>query len=235
MIPLKDHNPTRIVPFVTWTLVFLNVFVFFLQFMGRFRLPDGLVLLGLMEYSLVPREVITGQNLPPFDTISPAWLTMFTSMFLHGSWLHLGSNMLYLIVFGNNIEDRLGHFRFLLFYIASGFLAALAHIISGPLSPVPTVGASGAVAGILGAYILLYPHARITCLVFLGIFITTFEVPAVIVLGIWILGQLGSGFLNMGSQVGGGVAYWAHIGGFFAGILLLRMLDTRRNRLRGRL
>lgn len=183
---------------------------------------------------MVPLEVVTGRQVPPYAPVHPAWLTIFTSMFMHGGLLHIGSNMLYLAIFGNNVEDRLGHFRFFIFYMACGFLAAVAHILSAPFSPVPTLGASGAVAGVLGAYFLLYPHARVTCLVFLFFFVTTIQLPAVIVLGFWIIGQILSASSGAGMQVGGGIAYWAHIGGFFAGMLLISAMAPSRAQARRR-
>jgi len=178
VIPLKDNNPTRSVPFVTWFLVGANVFVYALQVISaRAGQP------GLVQYAMIPLEVVTGRQVGPFSPVQPAWMTIFTSMFMHGGLLHIGSNMLYLAIFGNNVEDRLGHARFLFFYLACGFLAAMAHVLSAPYSTVPTLGASGAVAGVLGAYFLLYPHAQVTCLIFIVFFITTVELPAVIVLG----------------------------------------------------
>lgn len=225
MIPLRDNNPTRSVPYVTWVLVGANVFVYVLQILSsRAGQP------GLVQYAMIPLEVVTGRQVGPFAPVQPAWMTVFTSMFMHGGLLHIGSNMLYLAIFGNKVEDRLGHARFLFFYLACGFLAAMAHVLSAPYSTVPTLGASGAVAGVLGAYFLLYPHAQVTCLIFIVFFITTVELPAVIVLGFWIAGQIMSASQGAGMQVGGGIAYWAHIGGFFAGMLMLTLLggQTRR-------
>ncbi len=229
MIPLHDDNPTRTTPVVTWLIVAVNVAVYILQVLSA-RGPHP----GLVEYAMVPAEIVTGRQVPPFAPVQPAWLTVFTSMFMHGGFLHIGSNMLYLAIFGNNVEDRLGHFRFLLFYLACGFLAALTHILSEPFSRIPTLGASGAVAGVLGAYFLLYPHARVTCLVFFVFFITTIQLPAVIVLGFWIIGQILSAGQGAGMQVGGGIAYWAHIGGFFAGMLLISVMAPGRSAPRGR-
>ncbi len=223
MIPLHDDNPTRSFPLVTWLIVAINVVVYILQILSP-RGPHP----GLVEYAMIPLEVVTGRQVPPYAPVHPPWLTIFTSMFMHGGLLHIGSNMLYLAIFGNNVEDRLGHFRFLIFYLACGFLAAVAHILSAPFSPVPTLGASGAVAGVLGAYFLLYPHAHVTCLVFLFFFVTTIQLPAVIVLGFWIIGQILSASSGAGMQVGGGIAYWAHIGGFFAGMLLISVMAPSR-------
>jgi len=227
MIPLRDKNPTSSVPFVTWLLVAANVAVFALQASAS----DGRTT-GLLAYAMVPVSVVTGRPVPGLPPVAP-WLTILTSMFMHGGLLHLGSNMLYLVIFGNNIEDRLGHMRFLFFYVACGVIAAAAQIASSPLSHVPTLGASGAVAGTLGAYLMLYPGAAIVCLVPIPFWFLMVDVPALIVIGFWIAGQFLSATMHSGSQVGGGIAYWAHIGGFFAGIILLTVLGGRSGR-RGR-
>jgi len=219
MIPLRDENPTHITPVVTWALVAANVVVFVLQLLGS----NGQNL-GLMAYAMVPFEITRGLQVRPFPPVEPAWITVFTSMFMHGGLMHIGFNMLYLLVFGNNIEDRLGHGRFLLFYLGCGVAASLAQVASAPASVVPMLGASGAVAGVLGAYLVLYPRASVICLLTLGFFWTTTAVPAVLVLGFWIVGQLFSASLGSGGQVGGGIAYWAHIGGFFCGLVLMVML-----------
>jgi membrane associated rhomboid family serine protease len=152
-------------------------------------------------------------------------------MFLHGGLLHIGGNMLYLWIFGNNIEDRLGHFRFLLFYLVSGVIASYAYAISSPSSTVPMIGASGAVSGVLGAYMLLFPHARVHTLIFFGFFIQVVKIPALIVIGFWAIIQLVSGILSQGLLHQGGVAWFAHIGGFLAGILTIKIwLPKRRSR-----
>ena len=161
----------------------------------------------------------------------PNVITMFVSMFLHGGWLHLGGNMLYLWIFGDNVEDRLGHARYLFFYLACGLLATLAHAVMNPGSRVPSIGASGAIAGVLGAYIVLYPKQRVTTLIPIFIFITVREIPAVFLLGFWIVMQLffGAASMNAGDlQNAGGVAYFAHIGGFIAGMALIVLLGGRR-------
>ncbi len=219
MIPLRDNNPTRAAPVVTWLLVAANAVVFALQLSHASGSH-----LGLMKYAMIPREITSGAQVGAFPHVHPAWITIFTSMFMHGGLLHIGSNMVYLIIFGNNIEDRLGHFKYLFFYLACGVAAGLAHTLSAPDSMVPTLGASGAVAGVLGAYMVLYPGASVICLVWLGFFITTVEIPALIVLGFWIGGQILSARMGSGTQLGGGIAYWAHIGGFFTGIILLFIL-----------
>ena len=160
------------------------------------------------------------------------FITVFTSMFMHGGWLHLGGNMLYLWIFGDNIEDRLGHLKYVLFYLASGVIATLAHAVFNPGSRIPSVGASGAIAGVLGAYILLFPRARVTTLIPIFMFITVREIPAVFLLGVWFVLQLFTGAATMGGDVAdtGGVAYFAHIGGFVAGMALVSLMGGRRPR-----
>lgn len=171
-------------------------------------------------YSVVPQQFMAdGLTMEQFFRLT-------TAMFLHGSWLHLLSNMLYLWIFGDNVESRMGHVRYLLFYLLTGYIATLAHIFSYPFSPTPLIGASGAIAGVLGAYLLLYPHARVLTLVFLIIFIQIVPIPAVIFLGFWFVLQIFSGLLA--EQSGQGVAFWAHIGGFVAGLLLVKFFVQSR-------
>jgi membrane associated rhomboid family serine protease len=174
---------------------------------------------------VVPREYAAATDLAPAIPL-PYWTTLLTSMFLHGGWMHLGGNMLYLWIFGNNVEDAMGHARFVLFYLLGGLAAAFSQVISGPNSPIPMVGASGAVSGILGAYVLLYPHARVLTLIILGWFWRVVEIPALIVLGFWIVVQVLNGLLTFNFQ-GGGVAWFAHVGGFFAGMLLIPFFKRR--------
>ncbi|MBI2843466.1 MAG: rhomboid family intramembrane serine protease [Armatimonadetes bacterium] len=250
MIPIRDENPTRTVPYVVYLLIVVNVLVFIIDEIGGRTVPPGVEVGTFWDYSMVPRQVVTGNpDIPvqirtdravvtiPHNSPSPVWITILTSMFLHGGLLHIGGNMLYLWIFGNNIEDVLGHTKFLIFYLLGGFAAAVAHIVSAPMSQVPTVGASGAIAATLGAYVVLYPNSRVICLVFLGFFVTTVAVPAVVVLGLWIVLQVLNAAAGGGmTPGGGGVAYWAHIGGFavgVAGILLLggqRLIRGRRGR-----
>lgn len=233
MIPLADENPTGRKPYVVYVLLIANIFVYIIDYLGT-QIVRGIPINGLWDYSMVPAAVITNSPVPvkihygqyiftiPHQGLDPQWLTIFTSMFMHASFAHIAGNMLYLWIFGNNVEDALGHFRFLIFYLVCGTAAALAHIFANPTSQVPTVGASGAIAGVLGAYFYLYPTNSVRTLVFMGFFWNFIEIPAVIVLGIWFLTQLlnlgGSGGLLHG---GGGVAYWAHVGGFIAGVLLI--------------
>ncbi len=245
MIPLRDNNPTRRFPVVCILLIIANILIFLADqatrvtietvARSRYGVPVRVqeVVGGLsFRYALIPAYVTgaTTGGMTPL-VLRPAWLTIFTSMFLHGGWLHVGGNMLYLWIFGNNIEDVLGRGRFLLFYLACGVGAALLHIASGPGSPIPTVGASGAIAGLMGAYLLLYPHARILSLVpIFGIISTLIEVPALLVIGFWFLLQLISSQWLGGDMLTqqGGVAYLAHVGGFATGLLLIIALGGRR-------
>ena len=213
MIPLRDENPTRTTPFVNHFLVAANVAVFIYQF----------TLVGSPEAyaQFIQRLAVTPSLLLSPSSWSqmpiPAPLTMFTSMFVHGDVWHLAGNMLYLWVFGDNIEDTLGHVKYLLFYALCGLGAAMAQVIINPTSNVPMVGASGAIAGVLGAYLVLYPDARVLTLVFLVFIIRVMYLPAIVLLGIWFVIQLFSAFT--GGE--GGVAWYAHIGGFLVGVILV--------------
>jgi membrane associated rhomboid family serine protease len=236
MIPLRDENPTRITPWVTWLLVAVNVIVYFNEVTGgliQTRTGLGGPMAG---WTLVPAELTTGRDLAINGlTLQPVWLTLFTSMFLHGSLMHLLGNMLYLIVFGNNIEDALGHVKYLLFYLTCGLCAAGLQIVYNPLSPIPNLGASGAIAGVLGAYLLLFPHARVRSLVPILFIFTLMNVPAYLVLGVWIISQFFSQWTQSlmtppGMEPAGGVAYLAHIGGFIAGMLLIKLFGAHPTR-----
>jgi membrane associated rhomboid family serine protease len=224
MIPLRDNNPTERFPIITIILIVLNAAVFIYQV----SLGHGIDRF-IYNYGAIP-YLIAGKGPSPEWIGFPPKLTLFTSMFLHGGWMHLIGNMLYLWIFGNNIEDKLGHVAFIIFYILSGILAALAHIISNPGSQVPTVGASGAIAGVLGAYMIRFPTAKVLVLFWFGFFIRMIYVPAVIVLGFWFILQLAVGLPSLSASQAGGVAYFAHIGGFVAGIILFLILSplTRR-------
>ncbi|HVK04754.1 MAG TPA: rhomboid family intramembrane serine protease [Armatimonadaceae bacterium] len=229
MIPLRDENPTRTTPVLTWTLILVNVLVYIAQAMGGMSETRTGLSGAMAGWTMVPREVTQGVDLAiNGPTLRPIWLTLFTSMFMHGGLLHLGGNMLYLMIFGNNIEDSLGKVRFLLFYLLCGVLAAGAQIAIGPGSAVPTLGASGAIAGVLGGYLILYPRARVDSLVILGFLITRASIPAFFLLGFWLVSQFFGQFLGfMKGGSGGGVAYMAHIGGFVAGMLLIRLFGPR--------
>src|SRR5262247_2786082 len=201
MIPLRDIIPSRTTPVVTITLIVLNVIVFLYE-LSLGRAIDAFTL----YYGLIPAAF--------------SWVNVFTSMFLHGSFLHIAGNMLYLWIFGDNVEDRMGHGRFLVFYLLCGVAAALAQTITTPESVVPMVGASGAIAGVMGAYFVLYPRSRIVTLVPIFFFIQFIEVPAIFFLGIWFLMQFlsGVGSIATATQPGGGIAFWAHVAGFVTGV-----------------
>ncbi len=233
MIPLRDENPTRITPYLTWLLIAANVAVYILQIVsGMHEGKTGLVG-GISGLTMVPVEVTRGMDVSTNGQtlLHPYWLTIFTSMFMHGGLLHLGGNMLFLLIFGNNIEDALGHVKYLVFYLLCGVLAAVAQIAWNPVSVIPTLGASGAIAGVLGGYLVLFPHARVDTLVFLGIIITRIRVPAYLLLGFWIVSQFFSQFTGaMAHRQGGesgGVAYLAHIGGFIAGMILIKLFGAK--------
>jgi membrane associated rhomboid family serine protease len=214
MFPISDVIPSRTVPVVTVGLILLNAAVFLYQQ----TLPEVLLQQFVATYALIP-----------------AWFSvpaLFTSQFLHGGWLHVISNMLYLWIFGDNVEDRLGHGRFLVFYLGAGAVAAILQMLFDPFSNIPMVGASGAIAGVMGAYFVLYPYSRVLTVVFLVIFFDIIEIPAIFFLGVWFLLQLlsGVGSLAFSNAAGGGIAFWAHIGGFIAGALIGLVLRSRDNR-----
>lgn len=216
MIPLHDDNPTEITPIMTIAFIVACVLVFFYQV----SLPPRSGEMFVYQYGAIPAVIFGSAELPQQLVALPAYGTLVSSMFLHGGWMHLIGNMLYLWIFGNNVEDVMGHIKFIIFYVLCGILAALSHAVIDPGSAVPMVGASGAISGILGAYILLYPHARVLLLIPLGFFMHTVYVPAGVVLGLWFLMQLLSGGLSLGHE-GAGIAFFAHIGGFIAGMVLI--------------
>ena len=215
MIPLHDNNPTETFPFLTIGIIVVSVLVFIWQISLHESAQQS------VAYSLgtVPALLFDGPQINISNLLAPSSLTLFTSMFLHGGWMHLLGNMLYLWIFGNNIEDTLGHKRFLIFYIMAGLAAALSHALLNPASTLPMIGASGAISGILGAYLVLFPKAKILVAIPLGIFIPVIRIPAIYVLGFWFILQIINSVLIDTS--GGGVAWGAHIGGFVAGIILL--------------
>ena len=224
MIPIGDDHarPRRLFPIVTLTLIAVNVLVFI------YELSLGSGIDGLFRSAgVVPQEYAVRQDLPPTAPLGMYYSTLITSMFLHGGFMHIGSNMLFLWVFGDNVEDRLGHGRYILFYLLCGLGASAAHIYFNWGSRIPSVGASGAIAGVLAGYLILYPSASIRTLVFLGWFVTITRVPAILMIGIWFVTQFISGLGSIGpaAQTGGdGVAYWAHIGGFLVGLPLVLLL-----------
>ncbi len=221
MIPLKDENPTRTFPIVTVTLIAANVGVYLYQL----TLPPQVLFYFIASYGMTPAQLLGFA--PKMHAGPPGALTLITSQFIHGSLFHLLGNMLYLWIFGNNIEDVLGKIRFILFYLFCGMIAAIAHLALNPYSTLPMVGASGAIAGVLGAYLITFPGTRILTLVILVFFVTRVRVPAFYVLGFWFVMQL---FYVLGDSGGQSthVAYMAHIGGFLAGILLVRRMRSGR-------
>jgi membrane associated rhomboid family serine protease len=222
MFPLKDDNPTAITPIITWMLIALNVLIFFYQV----SLGPGGEQLFVYQYGAIPAVITGAQHLPAKMVAVPPLVSVFTSMFLHGGWLHLMGNMWFLWIFGNNIEEAMGGLRYLLFYLVCGFTASVSHIFANADSTTPTIGASGAISGVLGAYLMLYPRARVLTLIFLGFFVRLLWIPAGFVLGIWFLIQLWSGSMES-PQNASGVAFWAHVGGFVAGILLVGLFKKR--------
>ena len=213
MFPLRDSERSQGTPFVTVTLILANLLAFFYEI----SLDDYSLNHFLAQWGTVPRS---------FEAVD-----VFASMFLHGGWMHVLGNVWFLWIFGDNVEDILGHAKFLLFYLLCGVAGGLAHVFFNPDSAVPAIGASGAISGVMGAYLLSFPNARVHTLLFLFVFVTTMEVRAIFMIGYWFLVQLFSGFGNLaasGAQQGG-TAWFAHIGGFLAGMILIRLLPTRPN------
>lgn len=219
MVPLHDDNPTRITPWVTYGLIASNVVVFLYQVM----LSPAQLQVFFEVFAVIPAQLTASFQTGDLVQLGRESLTLISSQFLHGGFLHLGGNMLFLWVFGNNIEEQLGRVGYLFFYLTCGALAALAQWAVAMQSGVPVVGASGAIAGVLGAYILRFPKARILTLVPLGFFLTTFRIPALFFLGFWFFQQFLYGFASLQTTTNvdmGGVAYWAHAGGFLVGLAL---------------
>lgn len=225
MIPIKDDNPTRHVPAVTIAIIALNAIAWvFVQGLGA---PASL-LQSVFNHGLIPGELLgtvdAGTRVPVLRGVvyvveeSPNWLSLVSSMFMHGGWLHLIGNMWFLGIFGNNVEEAMGSVRFAAFYLISGLAASAAQMLASPASTAPMVGASGAIGGVMGAYALLFPRVGVHMLVILGFYVTTIAVPAVLMLGYWFVIQILAGVL----RTGGGVAVWAHVGGFVAGLLLVK-------------
>jgi len=231
VFPLKDDNPSNTAPVVTVALIVLNALVFVYQISLQAAGPDGAQAAQafIEEFGLVPCRLTGACRVGP-ELPLPV-VTIFTSMFMHGGLFHIGGNMLYLWIFGNNVEDTLGHTRYLVFYLLSGIAAALAQTVVGPSSVVPMVGASGAISGVLGAYLVLFPGAHVTTLIILGFFFRLVQIPAMVVLGFWIVLQVLNGLGSFGAS--GGVAFFAHIGGFVAGMGLLFLLRPRAGRRAG--
>ncbi len=234
MFPLRDENPTLLTPWITIALIAVNVVVWiYLQGAG---LSEVALAESVCRYGTIPAEITgrtgyvagidLGPGLPPCMFGDLGYETVLTGMFLHGSWVHLLFNMWFLWLFGNNVEDSMGHFRYLLFYLLVGVAATGAHILAGPASPVPTVGASGAISGAMGAYLVLYPHVRIQTLFIIIFFIRMVMIPAWVVLIYWFVLQVLSGYSTPMEEGGGGVAFWAHVGGFVAGVVLVKLFEN---------
>ena len=215
MIPIRDEIKTHRTPIVNYALVVINVLVFLWMFLNSGNLESI-----YYEYALIPSNFLNGIDLGDVKDI-------FTSMFMHGGWMHLIGNMLYLWIFGDNIEDRLGHIGYLIFYLVGGIAAALLQTLISPSSQIPMVGASGAIAGVLGAYLVLYPNSRVYTFIPIGFYARVRLVPAVVVLGLWFLLQLISGVGSLGALDQGGTAYFAHIGGFIFGLIVGWMFKRR--------
>jgi membrane associated rhomboid family serine protease len=214
MFPIRDHNPSEQTPYVVYALIAANLLGFALS--GGVAGNNEAMVVAFHEWALIPVRVSQGQD----------YATFATSMFLHGGWMHLLGNMLFLWIFGNNLEDTMGHGRFALFYLAAGIGAGIVHVVAAPWSPVPTIGASGAIAGVMGGYLLLFPRARVDVLLILVIFFRVITIPAWMMLGIWLGFQL-LGSLDSDPNAGG-VAYWAHTGGFLVGLVLTVPVWIRR-------
>jgi membrane associated rhomboid family serine protease len=234
VFPLRDDNPHFLTPIVTYAIIAANVLAWvLLQGLGS----EPALSTSICRLGLIPGELL--QTAPPGARFplgeqavcmlgdTPAWHTPLTSMFMHGGWLHLIGNMWFLWIFGNNVEDSMGHIRFLVFYLLCGAAAAALQTVTDPDSIIPMVGASGAIGGVMGAYVLLYPRVNVHMLIFLGFYATTIAVPAFFMLGYWFLVQFLSGFMSIGAE-GGGVAFWAHVGGFVAGAVLVLLFRNPR-------
>jgi membrane associated rhomboid family serine protease len=222
MFPISDDNPVGRPPIVTWALIAACVLAFLWQLsLG----PLGYQI--IFALGVIPASLFGYAELAPEIALVPPWATVFTSMFLHGGWLHLGGNMLYLWIFGNNVEDSMTRPRYLIFYLLCGIGAALAQSIYAPQSQVPMVGASGAIAGVLGSYLIMHPRANVRVAIIFFVFVRIINMPAMLVLGAWFVLQIVSGAAMPMTEEGGGVAFWAHIGGFVAGMAMTPFFKRR--------
>src|SRR3954449_171700 len=238
MIPLRDNIPTTRQPVITYALIIANVLVYFLWQRGGISFGDpsnAHYTCQLQDYAAIPYEFTHPGDQVAFEPncaapTAPTYITAFTAMFMHGGLLHLGGNMLFLWIFGNNVEDSMGRLRFLVFYVLGGVAALALQVLVAPGAAVPTLGASGAIAAVLGGYILLFPQARVVTVIFIVFFFTILELPALLVLGIWFLQQALFGYFDLaqpGHGGGGGVAYFAHVGGFVFGLLAIKTFAGR--------
>ena len=230
MIPLRDDQPSFSTPFINYFLIASNLLIYFWEFSIGVESPRALNAF-VMEFGLVPKHALAVLSGHSYASPISAIVPFFTSMFLHASFMHVAGNMLFLWIFGDNVEDFLGHFKYVVFYFMSGIAAALTQILLNPTSRLPTVGASGAIAGVLGAYFILYPRARVLVW-FPPIFL--FHVPAWLMLGYWFLYQFFSGTVTVIAETAqsGGIAFWAHVGGFAAGVILIKLFPERPQRYR---
>jgi membrane associated rhomboid family serine protease len=230
MIPIKDYpGERRTFPWVMLTILVLNVLAFVFELgVGDTNSLDNLFLAA----GIVPVEFTRGVLVGPSPPLGMPWTTLFTSMFLHGGLLHIASNMLYLFIFGDNVEDGLGHLRFLIFYFLCGLAAGITHIVANAGSSLPSIGASGAIAGVLAAYLVLFPHAQVRTLIFLGPFILVPRIAAAFLIIFWFITQFISSITSLGAttESSGGVAVWAHVGGFIAGLILVQFMRPRVRR-----
>ncbi len=225
MIPIGDDPKRRTFPWVTLGLILINIVVFVYEL----GLSDVQLDRFVQSVGTIPVEIAHGVDLPP-PAPGPIYITLITAMFVHGGFLHIASNMLYLWIFGDNVEDTLGHGTYLVFYFICGIVAGLTHVLVNITSDIPSVGASGAIAGVLGAYLLMFPSAHVRTILFIGPFITIPRIPALLLIGFWFLTQIVSGIAALNAQTAqaAGVAFWAHIGGFVAGLVLAMFLRGRR-------
>jgi membrane associated rhomboid family serine protease len=219
MIPVKDGIPTRETPVVNYVLIAINVIVYLFMALAAPETQEAIV----AKYAMIPAHFADGVTLADV-------MTIFTSMFMHAGLAHLGGNMLYLWIFGDNVEDRIGHFRYLMFYLVGGVVASLTHLVTNWGSELPTVGASGAIAAVLGAYLVLFPASRIVTLIPLGRFSHLTTAPAIVFLGLWFILQLFEGVMSFGGADVSGVAFWAHVGGFVAGMVIVKLVPTEDRR-----
>jgi len=238
MIPISDVNYRARFPFVNLTLIAINILVYIYEVsLGGINLTANTASIEAFftRWAVIPVEYTLGRDIGA-PSPHPVFITLFTAMFMHGGLLHIAGNMLYLWVFGDNVEANMGHVKYLIFYLACGIIAGITHILFNRLSPIPSVGASGAIAGVLAAYLVLFPRANIRTLVIFFYFITTTYIPALILIGIWILLQVFQGIADLGAPTAqtGGVAVWAHIGGFVAGLILVFLFRGREVKVRPR-
>lgn len=225
LFPIYDENPTNSVPWVTLLLIIVNILVFLYELSLQ---SAGNLQFFMQTAALVPYEITHAVKLVP-NVPNIGILAIFTSIFMHAGWLHIIGNMWYLWIFGNNVEDTLGHINYLFFYLLCGAGGAIAHIISQPNSQIPTLGASGAIAGVLAAYLFLFPHAKILTVIPIFFFIQLIDIPAILLIGIWFAIQLISGVGSLSAQSSGGVAWFAHIGGFVTGFILVFILPKKKS------